>query len=52
MIGITKTAPGSVKIGGELWMALSLHQQEITANTLVQVIDNKGVHLIVSPLEQ
>lgn len=42
--------PGSVKIGGEFWMALSLHNQSIAAHTLVQVINTKGVHLIVTPV--
>lgn len=42
--------PGSVKIGGEFWMALSLHHQSIVAHTQVKVVDNKGVHLIVVPI--
>lgn len=42
--------PGSVKIGGEIWMALSVHNQPVASQTPVQVVSIKGVHLIVSPI--
>lgn len=41
---------GSVKVGGEIWSAKSLDHQEIAVGVLVEVIDIKGVHLIVKGL--
>jgi len=44
---IYDTKPGFVKIDGILWVARSVHQEEIEENTHVEVVDVRGAHAIV-----
>lgn len=43
--------PGEVKIGGELWMARALHDHYIPAETQVIVVQVRGAHVVVMPVE-
>ena len=47
---ITPVQPGSVKIGGQVWMALSAHNEIIALNTPIKVLYVRGAHLVVIPL--
>lgn len=47
---ITPMQPGSVKIGGQVWMALSAHNEIIALNTPIEVLQVRGAHLVVMPL--
>jgi len=49
---IAPNQAGSVKLGGELWSALSAHNEHISADTQVEVLRVRGVHLIVVPLNE
>lgn len=40
---------GQVQVGGQIWSARSLVPQAIACNVLVDIIEIKGVHLIVRP---
>ena len=40
-------APGSVKIKGNVWSAKPLENKKITAGSIVEIKEIKGVHLIV-----
>lgn len=44
---ITAHQAGMVKLGGEVWSALSAHNDAIPAQTLVEVVRVRGTHLIV-----
>jgi membrane protein implicated in regulation of membrane protease activity len=49
---ITPMQPGSVKIGGQLWMAVSAHQEHIPVNTAIEIVCVRGAHLVVTPVAQ
>lgn len=40
---------GEVKIGGEVWAARAVHDEQIDVQEEVEVIDVLGVHVIVKP---
>ena len=52
IVAITPMRPGSVKIGGQLWMAVSAHQEDIPANTVIEIVYVRGAHLAVKPVAQ
>ena len=47
---INSDAPGEVKIGGELWTARGLHNQSIKAGTQVSIVQVRGAHVVVEPV--
>lgn len=48
---VTRLAPGLVRVGGEVWSAISARDEEIPAGTRVSVVRVDGVKLVVQPLE-
>lgn len=42
---------GEVKIGGELWMARTPHNQHLPVGTQVIVVQVRGAHVVVMPVE-
>lgn len=38
---------GTVKVGGQVWSARSLHNDQLSVDTLISVVHVKGAHLIV-----
>lgn len=41
---------GQVKINGEVWSARSVHNQHIAQGTLVEVVTQRGAHVVVKEL--
>ena len=41
---------GQVKINGEIWSARSVHNQHIVLGTLVEVVYQRGAHVVVKEL--
>lgn len=41
---------GQVKISGEIWSARSVHNQHIAQGTLVEVVYQRGAHVVVKEL--
>jgi membrane protein implicated in regulation of membrane protease activity len=49
---INPTAPGSVKVAGEIWSARAAQEDAtISVDTIVEIITVRGVHLIVTPVQ-
>jgi membrane protein implicated in regulation of membrane protease activity len=40
--------PGAVKVAGQIWSALAANNQQIEEGTVVEVVDVRGVHLVVN----
>lgn len=45
---ITKNNVGTVKVGGEIWSAKSIHAQDIKVGAIVEIVRVQGAHLMVA----
>ncbi|HZW61628.1 MAG TPA: NfeD family protein [Candidatus Babeliales bacterium] len=44
---IAKNNIGTVKVGGEVWSAKSVHAQDIRSGAVVEIVRVQGAHLVV-----
>ncbi|HHY12109.1 MAG TPA: NfeD family protein [Firmicutes bacterium] len=47
---IGESCPGQVRVNGEVWTACSSSETKIASGTKVEVLEVKGVHLVVKAL--